>query len=496
MPNLGLSVSDVVNVSVALSPSGAGLRNFGSLLIVGDSTVIDTQERSRLYTAITSVAADFGTSAPEYLAAQAFFSQSPTPAQLYIGRWARTAAGARLTGGALNAAQQALSNFTGITNGSLAVTVDGTVKTLSAINLSAAVSLNGVASAVQTALGGGITCVWDANNSVFRIASATTGASSTITFASTTGSGTDISALMLLQSGNGGYTAQGIVAETALACATIQANITNNWYGLTFAASTQPVTADYVAVAGFIEALSPAHIFGITTSDGNSLIAGNSTDIASQLQALKYNRSFVQYSSSNPYACCAIFGVAFTVNFSGANTTITLKFKQEVGIVAETLTESQAASLVGKNCNVFVNYNNSTAIVQNGTMASGQFFDTIHGTDWLQNNIQTTVYNLLYTSPTKIPQTNVGVSVLVAGVASCCDQAVTNGLIAPGVWNGPPVGVIATGQTLSSGYYVYAPPVATQSAAARAARQSPVIQAAIKLAGAIHSVNVLVNVNQ
>jgi hypothetical protein len=56
--------------------------------------------------------------------------------------------------------------------------------------------------------------------------------------------------------------------------------------------------------------------------------------------------------------------------------------------------------------------------------------------------------------------------------------------------------VIATGQTLSKGYYVYAPSVASQSAAARAARQAPVIQAAVKLAGAIHSVNVLVNVNQ
>lgn len=495
MPNLGLSVNDVVNVSVLLSPTGAALRNFGSLMILGDSATIDTQERYRLYSGLAGVAADFGTSAPEYLAAQIFFAQSPTPAQLYIGRWARTASSGRLNGGVLSAAQQALSNFTGIANGTMSVTIDGVVKALTGINLTGVSTLNGVAAAVQTALGGSITCVWDANNSVFRITSGTTGASSTVTFASTQGTGTDISALLLLQTGQGGYLAQGIIAETALVCATLQAGLTNNWYGLMFAASTQPVTADYLAVAGLIEGLSPSHIFGITTADANALNAANSTDVASQLQALKYNRSFVQYASGSPYACAAIFGIAFTVNFSGANTTLTLKFKTEVGIVAETLTETQAAALVGKNCNVFVNFNNSTAIVQNGTMASGQFFDTVHGTDWLQNFIQTTVYNLLYTSTTKIPQTDQGVSVLLAGVAQCCEQAVVNGLIAPGVWTGPAVGVITTGQTLSKGFYIYAPPVSSQSAAARAARQSPVIQAAIKLAGAIHSVNVLVNVN-
>jgi hypothetical protein len=134
-------------------------------------------------------------------------------------------------------------------------------------------------------------------------------------------------------------------------------------------------------------------------------------------------------------------------------------------------------------------------ILQHGTMASGQFFDTIHGTDWLQNLIQTNVFNVLYTSTTKVPQTDAGVASLINAVISACEQAVANGLIAPGVWLGPPIGSVNTGDTLAKGYYVFAPPVATQTAAARAARQSPVIQALVKLAGAIQSVNVLVSVS-
>jgi hypothetical protein len=62
----------------------------------------------------------------------------------------------------------------------------------------------------------------------------------------------------------------------------------------------------------------------------------------------------VQYSTSSKYAALSAFGRAFTVNFNGSNTTITLKFKQEPGITYETLTANQAAALDAKNCNVCV----------------------------------------------------------------------------------------------------------------------------------------------
>ena len=48
---------------------------------------------------------------------------------------------------------------------------------------------------------------------------------------------------------------------------------------------------------------------------------------------------------------------------------------------------------------------------------------------------------------------------------------------------------------LTKGYYVYAQSVNTQMQADREARKAPVIQCAIKLAGAIHSTEILINVN-
>jgi len=490
----GLSVSDVVNVQVTLNPLAAAVRNFGALLILGSSAVIDTNERIRQYTTLAGVVADFGSSAPEYLAASLFFSQSPQPSVLYIGRWAKAATSGVLHGGVLSAAQQAIANFTAVSSGGLKITVDGTLKTLTAINLSAVTNLNGVASAVTTALAGVATVTWNANYNRFDVVSSTTGASSSVSYASNPGSGTDISGLMGLVTGVASVPVQGIVAESLLAGVQACAPF-GDWYGLTVA-DAAVVDNDHIAVATYIEAASPSRIYGITSSSSAILDPTQTTDLASKLQAANFTRTFIQYSSSSPYAVASLYGRAFTVNFTANNSTITLKFKQEPTVTPETLNETQAATIDAKSCNVFVNFNNATAIVQQGVMCSGDFFDERHGLDWLQNAVQTNVYNLLYTSPTKIPQTDAGTNQIAGAIEQACEEGVNNGLMAPGVWNAPGFGAISTGQTLTKGYYVFMPPVASQSQADREARKAPTAQVAVKLAGAVHFANVLISVNR
>lgn len=495
MANLGLSVSDVVNVSIVMSPKAAQTRNFGSLLILGDSSVIDTTERLRKYTSIDGIAADFGTSAPEYKAAALYFGQTPQPTTCYVGKWAKSATAGLLRGAILTTAQQALANFTAVSNGGMKISVDGVLKTVTALNLSAVTNLNGAAAALEAALTG-CTVTWDAYNGRFIVTSTTTGATSTVEFATAPDSGVDVSSLFGLKAADGGYVVDGVAAESSLAAVQTIAGMSNAWYGLMFAASAALTDDEVIAVAGFIEAAGVSRVYGHTTQATNVLDSVVTTDIASNLKALGYKRTFVQYSGNSPYAAASIFGRAFTVDFQGSNTTITLKFKQQPGISPELLTESQAAALLAKNCNVFVQYNNDTAILQEGVMSNGYFFDEVHGTDWLQNDVQTDIYNLLYTSTTKIPQTDAGINRIVSRISKRLAQAVTNGLVAPGVWNAGGFGALQEGDTLATGFYVYAPPVASQSQADREARKAPVIQCAIKLAGAVHSVNCIINVNR
>jgi hypothetical protein len=600
-----LPVSRLVNVAVNLSPLPAAGRDFGRLLILGDSNVISGLERIRDYSGITGVGEDFSSTSPEFLGASLFFSQSPQPTKLSIGRWIRTATAAMLQGAILTSAQQALGLFTQITAAGFHVTIDGTVKSLTGMDFSTALNLNGVASIVTAALSASGTCVW--TGSQFEIISATSGAgvhaSGTITFsgqpladdtitvngivitfkaASPTGnqvligstadetavnlyaflansvnvniaastyavasgvitvtavavgtggnaitltesatnvvvsgatltggtnpssvsyatapaSGTDVSTLMGLTSALALPLVPGYAAETPLAAVQALSTISNAWYGSMFAASVMPTDDQNMDICPFIEAQDVTRTFGVTIQNTNVLASTVSNDLASRMKAGGYSQCFNQYSTSSPYAVASMFGRAFSVNFAGQNTMIDLMYKQEPGIVAENLTTGEANVLQAKRCNVYVGYDNDTSILQYGVMSGPAFFDEIFGLDWFQNAVQTACFNVEYTSGTKIPQTDAGANQFVNAIGGVCDQAVGNGLSAPGVWNAAGFGQLTQGQYLKSGYYIYAQPIALQSESDRALRKAPPIQVALKLAGSIQTVDVLVNVNR
>lgn len=378
----GLPLNRITNVTVTLSARAAQGRNFGSMLILGDSTVIPIAERLRAYSSPDDIGDDFGVDSEEYKAAVIWFSQQPQPTLVYVGRW---------------------------------------VKTLE----------TGEAGEVETLL--------EAVNALMDY---------------------------------------------------------NAWYGLHLAVpeADYPNDADIITVSAAIEASTVSRIFGITTDEATILDAATTTDLASKLKAAKYSRTFIQYSTSSRYAALSAFARAFTVDFTGSNTTITLKFKQEPGITYETLGTSQANNLEAKNCNVYVYYENDTAILEQGVMSNGDFFDERHGLDWLQNAVQTADFNTLYTSATKIPQTDAGTTTRIANIELVLDKAVQNGLFAPGKWTGGPMGQLNTGDMLTKGYYTWAENVDDQLQVDREARKGVPIQVAGKLAGAVHYGSVAITV--
>lgn len=502
MSAISVDISDFVSVDVNISPLAIPYENFGLPLVIGDSGVIDTLQRVRLYSNITGVGQDFGSTAPEYLAAEVFFSQQPQPASLMIGSWARTALAGLLVGATLTPTptQQLLANFTAVTTGSLHIDVDGgTAADITGVDLSGALNLNGVAALVQTAIDthfAGVSCSWDAVNQRFVIESATTGALSSVSFATTAATGVDISALMGLQALNGGYLVPGIAAEPPLAALTACANVSTQWYGASFAASVMPADADHEACAAYILASSRTRLYGLTIQNTACLQSAITNDLASALQAANNKRVFWMYSSSNPYAHMTMFGRAFTVDFSAPDSTITLAYKQAPGIAGENLTESQFAALLAKSGNVVINVNNGATFIWQGKMANGYSFDEVHNVDWQTNRIQDDLFNLLYQTTTKVPQTDPGNHQLATQIESSLAAGVNNGMSAPGVWNASGFGMLQTGTMLSKGFYVYAPSIASQSQADREARKSVTFQIAQKLAGAVERPFVVYNVNR
>ena len=487
-----LSVDRVVRVTVNLQPKASPRRNFGVLCIAGSSDVIDPLERIRRYTGITGVVEDFGVNEPEYKAAELFFSQSPRPHTLVIGRFVKENSSAYLKGGLVHDADLDASNWNTITNGSFGIVINTRGVTVSGLDFTGQTNMNGVASVISAKLAqDDARCVWHGDH--FSVVTTATGAGQEIGYAVNAGSGTDLSGRMALTSALALPLVPGFDAETSLECAAKLADRSGDWYGLVFADTLSD--DEHLAVGGFIEASAKSRIYGVTITDSRVLSSTVVNDLASRSRALSRKRTFLQYSR-NPYAVCSAFGRAFTVNFNANRSTITLKFKQEPGVVAEGLTESQAAALAGKNCNVFVNYDNDTAILQEGVMSSGAFFDEVHGLDWLQNAIQNECWNLLYQSKTKIPQTDAGVNQIVTVIGKALNEGVNNGLIAPGVWNADGFGELERGEYLQSGWYIYAQPVDDQPQSEREQRKAPPIQVAAKLAGAVHSVDVQIDVNR
>lgn len=493
--NVSLPISRLVNVAVNLTPAGAQSQSLSALLILGDSPIIDPVERIREYSSLDAVVADFGINAPEYKTAALWFEQVPQPVVLKVGRWAKTATKGRLVGALRSAAQQSISVWNAITTGAFTYTKDGgSPVTISGLNFSAAANMNAIASIITAGLTGA-TMIWNAVYQRFELTSATTGPTSSVSFLSTPGAGNDISDdLGMRSSDSGAYVANGIAAEEAAAAvAEFDLRFGQTWYALVIPEGDND---DHLAVAAFIEGTNTKHLYGITTQEAGALSSVSTTDLAYLLKAAGYNKTMIQYSSSNAHAVASALARILTTDYGGNNTMITLMYKQEPGIVAENLNANQVDVLQQKNCNVFVAYNNDTAILQHGVCSSGNFVDIVTGTDWLAVAIQTRLYNILYTSPTKIPQTDAGMHVLLTACEAVCSQGVANGLLAPGVWNSNGFGTLQQGDYLAKGFYVWAPKVADQDPAQRAARHAVPIQVAAKLAGAIHDINVSVAVNQ
>ncbi|AJK46291.1 DUF3383 domain-containing protein [Burkholderia plantarii] len=488
----GLPVSRLINVTINMSPLAAQGASLNTALVLGPSAVIDTAERARTYGGIDEVAADFGTGSPEYAAAALYFNQMPQPQSLMIGRWAKTASAGSLRGGALSVKQQEMSAWNEVTAGAFDLPIDGEVKTISGVDLADQTNLNGVAAVINAKLTGAV-IAW--TGSRFVVTSRSSGAESTIGYASSPQSGTDLSTMLGLTNELAGVPASGTAPEQpAEAVAVLLDCFAGQFLAMTFADSSI-TDAQHIAVAKLVEA-DQRHLYGVTTRNPQTLDATVSTDLASSLKALELKYTIVQYSSTSPYAVTSLLGRLLTVNFNGNSTTITLMFKQEPSVAAEQLSSTEANVLQTKRCNVFVGYGNDTSIVQYGVTPSGIFMDSIYNAIWFRNRVETDLFNLLYQSPTKIPQTDAGNALIAAVISAACEAAVNNGYLAPGVWNSAGFGALSQGDTLAKGYYVYTPPIARQSQADREARKSVVFQIAAKEAGAIHGADIAVNVNR
>lgn len=469
---MSVPVNTFVGVDIAVAPKAKGTKGFGTLAFVSTaaSPTISELERFRKYTSFDSVTADF----PEgevYKAAAAYYAQTPTPVDfIAVGVYGVESA-ATLVGGTTGT----LEELQAVTAGGFTIDVDGTPQVLSDMDFSGITSFDDAVAILQTEFGATVTVTYA--NSVFTLTTTAVGGAATLSLP--TAGVQDLDTILGL---NAGALSQGSDQESPADALVALWDMNRDTYGVSLDNAYNDVEADIVAVATWVEAAK--RTFFNTTNDAATLLTGPSGEdcIAAKLKTQNFERTLSYFTSAaTEYPSCSVAGRAFTVNFEGSNTTITLMYKKLPTITAMNLTPSQYAAMVEKNCNSFIDVD-GISMYATAAMASGTFFDVVHGTDWLQNSIETGVFNLLYRTTTKIPYTDTGVGMVIQRVEQSLIQGVTNGLIAPG--NTP------EGDYLPLGYEVTYIPVSDVSASDKSARLYRGITFRAVGAGALHEVDI------
>ena len=192
----------------------------------------------------------------------------------------------------------------------------------------------------------------------------------------------------------------------------------------------------------------------------------------------------------------AYAGRGLSTDFSGNNTTQTMHLKALAGIDADTgIDQTTLEKCKTAGVDVYCSIAGLPCVFSTGANA---FFDELYNELWFKLALQTAGFNYLKLTNSKIAQTEIGIDGLKNAYRSVMAQAVRNGFLAPGAWTssdtfGNPEDLVRN--VADIGYYIYSTPVALQLVADRTARKAPLIQCAVKAAGAVHSSNIIVSVN-
>lgn len=475
---MSVPISEFVDVSISIAPTPQGLSGFGQLLLLSRQASsgvapIGEAERIRYYSSMAGVAADYPDTTSEVnKAATAYYAQTPKPRDFLVGLISGVETAGTLTG----SAPAALTVLKAIKNGGFTLPVDATPVVLVGVDLSTTTSYATVATALTSALQAsrpGASVIY--NGTAFVVTSGTTGVTSHVQ-AATAESGTLGTSLGLMAAQNP-VAVTGSAQETPAFAATQCEQTNNQFFGVVIGSEYADSQA-MLDVADWVEARQK--VFFNTTNDAQVLTSGNTGTFTAQLKDKSLSKTLTIYSKvPGDFAGASVAGRAFVVNFEGTNTTITLMYKKLPTINAVDLNSTQRANMDRINCNAFL-YVGSNTFFAESKMANGGYFDTVHGLAWLQNRIETDVFNLLYTSGTKVPYTDVGVTMIVAKVTEGLRQGVRNGLIAPGT--------TTDGTYLEEGFLVTYVAVSDVSAADKGNRIYRGITFQAVGAGAIHKV--------
>lgn len=431
-----MPLNDIVDVTITTDSARVKQAGFGIPLILSATAAF--AERVREFAeAADIVAAGLPATSPEYLAAQAMFSQNPRPPKVLIGRATRlpTQRFIVTVKSVLNTTAYKLKvNGTEVTFTSDATATTDEIRT----GLQGAINALGLALTVNNEIGtSDITITANVAGAWFRIEVTTPTLLGIVQNHADPGAAADLTELKA---------------------------VNNDWYGLM---CLFPSAAYVAAIAGWAEANDKIFIQQTQDSPVPDTAAGG-TDVGSTLATAAYMRTALIYHPDNgAFVDAAWMGKCLPLD-PGSET---WKFKTLSGVAATQLTGAQVTNLKAKNANYYYAVG-GVNITADGKVSGNEWIDTIRGRDWLEARMAERIFGTL-ANAAKVPFTDKGIGVIEADVRAQLREGVAVGLLSD---NPMPT--------------VTVPKAADSSATDKANRILRGLTFSATLAGAIHEVRI------
>lgn len=483
---MDLSIANIITISVSQTPQGAGKYNTSNIGLFSREAFNSMTFGSlgyKIYLEPSEVATDFGTNSVTYAMANSIFSQQPNilagNGYLAVVPFADT--------GNVTAVQHVTFS---------SVPASGAYKLKYGLLTTGSLNFNDAAATVQSALQAltGLSSVTVTGNYSIGFTVTFTGVSGPATLLVGTADSLQDSVPVNVTI-SVVTTVPGTVASTeTLAVAIARTENLVQYFGIIAAEITNQ--SNTLAAAAVVQPLNKMAIFMSRTEA--DIQAGGTLDLL-RTGSFSQSRGFY-YGGASDMVClvaaAAYAGRGFSTNFSGSNTTQTMQLKTLIGVQPDpSMTQTIYNEAQTAGVDIFASIQGVFCVISNG---ANFYFDQVYNLRWFVGDLQINGFNYLRQSPTKVPQTEAGMTGLKGAYAVSCKQAISNAYGAPGQWNsattfGNQQDFLNNIQQV--GYYIYSTPVALQSQTDRAAREAPLIQIALKEAGAIHTSTVIVNIN-
>lgn len=491
---MAIPASLIVNVTPRLINAG-GTDLVMNALLLTTNPLIPTSGSVVQFSSAADVGEYFGTNSDEYAFAVRYFlgydNSFKKPRNLFIGLRVPSDVSGWLRGGKNTAT---LASLQAVTDGAMEIEIDGTAVSLSSVDLSSATSLSDVAATLTTAFNSAATVTYSSFTNAFQINSDTVGASSSVSYASSPASGTDLSALLNLTAEAGAVVSPGVAAMTpAENFAAIKA-ITDNW--VSFTTAYQATDAETLALAAWATGQGIDYLYVPWNDEDELSDITVDTSIADQLKEANAGATAGVYDYNYDTAAF-VAGAIASIDWNRLNGTITLAHKHQTGLAARVNDAATATALEGKTWNFYGNYatrNDQFLRFFPGCMfGEYKFIDPYINAIWLKNVLQVSIMSGLG-NVGRVPYNEQGYALIRSWIQDPVDRARRNGVIDRGLMLSESqraqiiseVGYDISKELFTNGYYVI---VEDPGASVRVNRESPTVSLYYTYAGSVHRID-------